>query len=1113
MRKKVVRAIGLTLGALSLASCEKLSIAVEQNEVVVEPEKKDDNENNGEKETPSQGGEENKQTPEENKPAETQNEKKKLTVSGTFETERPLDEKLTKQISSNKVESSTNFKCQYSGKANTVTITLPVPFKVIEGETTYEASQVENNYILKISKEEIGEYKFNLISTETNEYAEKNVFFRITVKEAQGEITSNYKEQFVYKPEGNKLTFSRYKDKGSQYVVTLKNSNGEIIETQNSKIEGKKYICEFILKDAGTYLFEAVSPADDNFKYETKFNGEVNVAKASAPVTYNKVENFVYDGTAHTLSIESSIDLEVKVNDTVVEAKDGKYTYDFIDAGTYTISVNSKDENYTEFKMEETLEVSKEESNVNVYIDDVASNKEKVCVRSGNHNVLVISKYSFEAVLDDVKYSSSLDEVDNLYKVQIEVSSIDTKVYNITYSIQETPNVKGLDFVQEIIIITDAISYSLTFDEKTELTKEYDGANHQVLFKSDEDAFSVIYGEKTVDSINNEVSFDIKDAGKHTFIIKHKNWQEEVSVEILKAQFEVEVFDKDNNKLDSLKDLERGDYKIVSDVLFSINDSEASLVNGKYEYIYTLTKDSELTIVSLNNNYKNSSLEFVVHKKLFVLDNTNNEERGVPSAYYDTLNLSYVDVDFRENLSELINKDFVHYTYKKAYDILNETDVDPDNENNVICMYSGKSIKNTDHSSITGFNREHTWAKSHGFGNQKTYETSNPWCDVHHLRATWCNINSTRNNSDFYEFGPDETYKEMFGCKYNDTHFEPRDEVKGDVARMMFYMATMYGFDGKFNLSLTNDSTTASSDGNGVFGNLDTLVKWSLEDPVSSTEIHRNNVAYKYQKNRNPYIDHPELVQIAYPESYAKYADLTADQSKVDTVISEINKLPETITLENEKLVNDTYALYDKLNWVERSLVTNYETLHQATLNILNLNFKKDEVESGDISIALDSPKKETSGNSGYKANNNIITDLGTIKCSYANIDKSSVTLGANSKAIANAKTNEFGIDSNLASASMKLDFYVDNVEKVNFTCGSVSDKMNYKLFYTEDDTNYVEFASGSLAVNKETITNISGSFDTPKKCKVVLVITTQSKPGKNTNLRLTVSKIDIYQA
>ncbi|MNL52021.1 Extracellular ribonuclease precursor [compost metagenome] len=41
----------------------------------------------------------------------------------------------------------------------------------------------------------------------------------------------------------------------------------------------------------------------------------------------------------------------------------------------------------------------------------------------------------------------------------------------------------------------------------------------------------------------------------------------------------------------------------------------------------------------------------------------------------------------------------------------------------------------------------------------------------------------------------------------------------------------------------------------------DTLLKWHREDPVDADERRRNEAIYKLQKNRNPFIDHPEYVE------------------------------------------------------------------------------------------------------------------------------------------------------------------------------------------------------------------------------------------------------------
>ncbi|MDO4511848.1 MAG: endonuclease [Bacteroidales bacterium] len=98
---------------------------------------------------------------------------------------------------------------------------------------------------------------------------------------------------------------------------------------------------------------------------------------------------------------------------------------------------------------------------------------------------------------------------------------------------------------------------------------------------------------------------------------------------------------------------------------------------------------------------------------------------------------------------------------------------------------------------------------------------------------------------------------------YSGKVWEPDDEYKGDFARTYFYMATRY------------NTQIGGWKGNGTAGQildgssypvyqkwyLDLMLKWHRQDPVSEKEIKRNNAAHDLQKNRNPYIDHPELVE------------------------------------------------------------------------------------------------------------------------------------------------------------------------------------------------------------------------------------------------------------
>jgi endonuclease I len=60
------------------------------------------------------------------------------------------------------------------------------------------------------------------------------------------------------------------------------------------------------------------------------------------------------------------------------------------------------------------------------------------------------------------------------------------------------------------------------------------------------------------------------------------------------------------------------------------------------------------------------------------------------------------------------------------------------------------------------------------------------------------------------------------------------------------------------NLDLTISEKIPTSSGEVKIGKLSTLIKWHYQDPVSFEEINRNEIFYKYQKNRNPCIDHPQ---------------------------------------------------------------------------------------------------------------------------------------------------------------------------------------------------------------------------------------------------------------
>ena len=177
--------------------------------------------------------------------------------------------------------------------------------------------------------------------------------------------------------------------------------------------------------------------------------------------------------------------------------------------------------------------------------------------------------------------------------------------------------------------------------------------------------------------------------------------------------------------------------------------------------------------------------------------------------------------------------------------------------------YSGEGEKNGGK-----YNREHSFPKS-WFGASKK-QIPPMYTDLFHLYPTDGYVNGRRSN---YPFGETNggTYKSANGFSklgactypgYTGTVFEPNDIYKGDFARTYFYMVTCY--EEKLPDWYTNYSDSRPTlDGNKYPGlsswQLEMLMKWAINDPVSEKEINRNNAVYGIQENRNPFIDYPGL--------------------------------------------------------------------------------------------------------------------------------------------------------------------------------------------------------------------------------------------------------------
>lgn len=236
----------------------------------------------------------------------------------------------------------------------------------------------------------------------------------------------------------------------------------------------------------------------------------------------------------------------------------------------------------------------------------------------------------------------------------------------------------------------------------------------------------------------------------------------------------------------------------------------------------------------------------------------------IPTNYYSTA-ANLTGEELKTTLHNII-KDHKEFSYDNVWNILKVTDKDPDDPSKVIGIYSGFSMDaRSQYLRGKGWNREHVWAKSRGdFGTRM-----GPGTDIHHLRAEDVSTNSARNNRSFDECdipyidktGNYRGATSSFTSSSDDWSWEPRDEVKGDVARMMFYMVVRYeGEDGEPDLELI-DTSPKKNVKKPEHGKESTLLQWHEADPVDDIERYRNHVIYQnFQLNRNPFIDHPEFV-------------------------------------------------------------------------------------------------------------------------------------------------------------------------------------------------------------------------------------------------------------
>ena len=249
---------------------------------------------------------------------------------------------------------------------------------------------------------------------------------------------------------------------------------------------------------------------------------------------------------------------------------------------------------------------------------------------------------------------------------------------------------------------------------------------------------------------------------------------------------------------------------------------------------------------------------------------------AIPSGYYDNAQ-GKTQQALLTALETIVNNGKSAQSYAAVWTAFRTTDADSNGK--LIDMYSNKlwTYSNDQCGSYSNvgdcYNREHSMPKS-WFGGSTS---AGPGTDLFHMYPTDGKVNGQRSAYPFGECanGTRLTNGSYVGkgklgtCTYSGgsgTVFEPDDEYKGDFARTYFYMVTAYN---SKQTSWTSSGTNLSGNKYPCFNtwSLNMLLEWHRNDPVSEKETKRNDAVYAIQKNRNPYIDHPELVEYVWGDN------------------------------------------------------------------------------------------------------------------------------------------------------------------------------------------------------------------------------------------------------
>lgn len=458
-----------------------------------------------------------------------------------------------------------------------------------------------------------------------------------------------------------------------------------------------------------------------------------------------------------------------------------------------------------------------------------------------------------------------------------------------------------------------------------------------------------------------------------------------------------------------------------------------------------------------------------------------------PSGYYSSAN-GLSGASLKTALSTIITNGHQDKGYNGLWTGYKTTDIDKNYENDgsILDIYSEKPTTVDPYKYTPGTNQCGTYSVEGNCYNrehivpQSLFNEASPMVsDINFIRATDGKVNGMRSNYPFGKVGT-ATFTSKNGSKlgnsvssgYSGVVFEPIDEFKGDVARMIFYFVTRYQ-------SRLSTFSSGNMLGNTTFPGLQTwelnvLLAWNNQDPVSQTEINRNNASYIYQGNRNPFIDNPSYVNQIWGSG-------SGGTTNPPTGTNCVNETFETIpTASSGSYLTRTWANAG-INWTATDSRTD-QTISTKAITVRSGSLTSSSSANGIGSLTVTTQLKFTGSNGTFDVKVNGTT-VGTIpynaNSTTTTINNINISGNVVVSLVNNSTSNRVAIDNLSWTCYSGTSKQIQNISEIN-------EEKNVQIYPNPISNNEI-FVKGEIQnIKKAEIYNLQGevmqTIDNPFK-------------------------------